>query len=456
MKQMEASRCSAIPNWLFAFLGSAFSMTLWILASWPGSMGNDSQDVWSQVLTGEIRNDHPVANQLWLRVFSLDGNFLGGVLLTQSFLMSLAISRIVSKTLLTQSKMLNLIGGLLTTIVPQVGGLAVSLIKDAPYTIFLLLSISFLLKLVSEKLSNREVFFASFCLLMSSIFRHEAFLVTFIGLALAILFMKFTAKKVSFRFFAPLFISLILSAITQNLLPHILEAKEVSPWLRNSSFLIDVGHIENKHPGTFNKLESDEIRASVSASALETTNNCKNPDAFFFSSDVDLNSYNTLSSDAKRLWLKALIQHPRSLLEFRFCRSYIFFPPIFGLDKGGWWQEWGVEENSNGVPSNAAPLGKLNNLFTSLVHFFEQSKWVFAYPGIFAYIPLLYIVKTRRANQQLGVIVAATISTSTALFAFAWGSAPYYRYTSFALAFSTLLIVLSILKTLDRKFKKIG
>jgi hypothetical protein len=420
-------------------------MLLWVIASWPGSMGNDSQDVFNQVLTGSIRNDHPVFNFIWVKVLSLNGSFLGGVVVCQALLMSFAISEIISKLARIRNQYLYVIIGFLTSIFPHTGGLAVSLIKDAPYAIFLLLGIAMVIKDAGTKIPLGRKILAFIFLTISSLFRHEGFFVILLTIFTLLILNKVWKLRVSLEFVGVLLVSALCALGLQNVLPTILGASDVSPWLRNSSFLIDVTFIEREFPGTLSDIESKLLRKNVPSEALKTLDNCKNPDPFFFTTGVDLSTYNQLTVNVKENWLQSLMSHPRSLLAFRFCRSYIFSPPIFGFSSEGWWTEWGIEENYNGISTDSSPIPILTDFFSRVVVFFESNKRIFAYPGIYCFIPAIIVWRNQRLRSHHGIVAAAVLSALTSLFGFLWGSGPYYRYTSFSLAFSIIVVVASLM-----------
>ncbi len=441
-------------HFLLTLFGSSIAMLLWVIASWPGSMGNDSQDVLNQVLTGSIRNDHPVFNYIWVKVLSLNGSFLGGVMVCQAFLMSFAISEIISKVARLRNQFLYAIIGFLTSIFPHTGGLAVSLIKDAPYTIFLLLGVAMVINGADTKIPMSRKILAFIFLTISSLFRHEGFFILLLTTLMLLILYKVWKLRVSLEFVRILLVSALCALGLQTALPTILGASEVSPWLRNSSFLIDVAFIEKEFPGTLGNTESKLLRKNVPLEASKTLDNCKNPDPFFFTTGVDLSSYNELTANVKENWLQSLKSHPTSLLAFRFCRSYIFFPPIFGLSTEGWWTEWGIEENYNGISIDSAPIPILTDLFSRVVAFFESNKRFFAYPGIYSFIPAIFVWRNQRFRSHHGVIAAVVLSALTSLFAFLWGSGPYYRYTSFSLAFSIIVVLASLMSLKDRSSSK--
>lgn len=119
----------------------------WLIASYPANMSSDSGLIWKAIRRGTLGDWHTVSYELFVYCTSLGGRFIFLVAVTQCALVMYSIWFLI-RTLRPEISRVNvdLLTGILF-LIPFIGGMAVTIWKDVPFSALLVIGTTRLINL---------------------------------------------------------------------------------------------------------------------------------------------------------------------------------------------------------------------------------------------------------------------------------------------------------------------
>ena len=359
-------------EWLgigFISLGACF----WILASWPGTLTGDSIAVLYQIKHGPYYDWHPLSYTILVSLFTFHGKFIWLVPIVQTFILCFALIQ----TLRTIFKSLSLNRALWITgileFTPFVGGLAVTMWKDVPYTAFSLIGFNFLIRYFQSKLKPwNDLLLSYIFLVLAATLRHEAPLTLIIIAIILVLIHLFRRKKSLSSAYKIITISAIVSFFLSVSLVSILNAVPAPRFISTLSFQRDLASVAHKNPDLLPKVTFDKIRSISDKRSWEHASDCWTPIDYINPTNFSYSLSNQYSASVISTWAKVLFSRagPKLIKAHAcFAKPFIPFPIVIRPDPVVIsWLESGVSANSMGIKSSPKDLffGKLWQLYFNL------------------------------------------------------------------------------------------
>lgn len=384
------------------FVGIAFNVVAtltWVLGSWPGMLTGDSIASLFQIIKGPYYDWHPIAYTLFIQLFTFNGQFIWLVSIVQSLLFGISVYFFTRSCFvdISRSKAIWITGILQAT--PFVGGLAVTMWKDIPYTSFLLLGLGMLIR--AKEPARLTYFVAGIFLILSSICRHEAPYVLFLLVVSYILVKIKNINTVNLKLILTVFIAGLISLLMSSFLVDVTKAIPGPAFTKTLALQRDLAALAHETPKSVPKDTFKELRAISSDWGWERSTDCWTPIDYINPTHFNYEKANNFSEHAITSWLEVATSKslPDLLLWHRcFVKPFIPFPiqptpdPVVIS-----WLTPGVSSNSLGIISNPK-LGPLQSLMESYISFWMSISKYASWPGFHFTFFVFLCVYSKKKN----------------------------------------------------------
>lgn len=422
------------------FIGLIVANLFWFLSSFPATMSVDSVLVWNEVKAGDFSNTHTLAFEVYVWILSLGGRFLFLVSIAQLALTSAVVYRYISffcQEKYNSRTLINLTSIIVLT--PFAGANAVTLWKDIPFTLLILLGV---LQLINNEQNLKSHLTGIALIGFGASFRKEGFIMLLIIL-LSLVFILFVVKQGKKSIIRVLIVFLgafLLSASLSSLSSFLDEDSKRSSWVKYAAMLHDLEWVANSNPSLLVEEDLRILNLISSELSANRSRDCLSVNGLVYSSGFSEHFANFYSRDIPKMWLRA-VNSPAAneIAKVRYCRNSAFLPfPIGTPLANGYW----VDHGSLGTFEDKNPL---INLFSKLSLF-----WIFAWSGngsiiawpgihICSLLVLLFVhLRFNMASKKSYLLsILAIARLLTLLFV---GVAQDYRYQYLTILISVILI----------------
>lgn len=433
-------------NCLILFLLLVLVNVFWLISSWPMSMSPDSLDVWEQVKNGVYRNDHPVTYTIFVKIFSLGGNFLPLVSAVQLILLSAGIL-FACFTILKNFPVSMFITSIIM-LAPTAGALATTLWKDVPFTSLILIGSS----LVVKNFNFLGVIFLS----IGASFRHNGWLLLLtiaILIALLLIFRNNLLKR---------YLWILITASTASFLiiimsAKLMDAKPASTWLTWSPALADLAYIASRTPNDASEIH-ETVALFSTGDSLTRSADCTNINGMVFSDGFKKNNLDKHLGKILQEFLTLVRSNPQLILRLHLCRAQAFIPPPIssGPSYFYWTQMIIIEPNDFKLTPNP-PIPFIRELGLKIWGLWDSDLKLLLWPGLVTLISsFAFLINIKSRLKQRGEIWTFwIIAMWGALFSIIpWSAAQDFRYALFSYLIAQIFILVTILEIFQsRKLK---
>lgn len=433
-------------NSLIPFLLLVLVNVFWLISSWPMSMSPDSLDVWEQVKNGVYRNDHPVTYTIFVKIFSLGGNFLPLVSAVQLMLLSAGIL-FACFTILRNFPVSMFITSIIM-LAPTAGALATTLWKDVPFTSLILIGSS----LVVKNFNFIGVIFLS----IGASFRHNGWLLLLtiaILIALLLIFRNNLLKR---------YLWILITASTASFLiiimsAKLMDAKPASTWLTWSPALADLAYIASRTPNDASEIH-ETVALFSTGDSLTRSADCTSINGMVFSDGFKKNNLDKHLGKILQEFLTLVRSNPQLILRLHLCRAQAFIPPPIssGPSYFYWTQMIIIEPNDFKLTPNP-PFPFIRELGLKIWGLWDSDLKLLLWPGLVTLISsFAFLINIKSRLKQRGEIWTFwIIAMWGALFSIIpWSAAQDFRYALFSYLIAQIFILVTILEIFQsRKLK---
>jgi len=386
--------------WLFV---AVLPGLVWWLAFLPAVMTPDSMAIWGAVLAGEPLPVMPYTYWLFVSTLSLGGRTLGLLTLLQAVGLGLAIVY-VSRSIGLTSRSACLISAVVMT-TPFGGLFAVTLWKDVPATIAMLLGAGALAQWISGRGSERLLACGCGALVVAGLLRFETPLVLCV-VGLCILVLSVLGEPNVRRRIVAVGCLVLLAGIASLLMATIAQSalvgRSLPSWNKWIPGIADLAYIAAMEPNDQRESLS-AARQIVSGEALRAAEDCSQHATMFYSDGFNPGLAAEWESRIPMWLLEASVTYPHRTVEAHLCRGAPFLPPPFASSAGPS-PVWGgtsiVQPNDFGLEF-ANPLA-VRTPFIAWNALWNARASVVGWPGLLALLGSLSLVALGRWRPQRG------------------------------------------------------
>jgi hypothetical protein len=397
------------------FLPAIFMALLWLAKDFPARMSSDSITSWDQVINGNYKNDHLVFYTLYLKLLSLDGHIIWLIPVAQIFL-----------TIFMFEKVLRMLGckpsrrGLILFVLfltPIVGGFVVTIWKDVPFTIFVILGGAYLAQYIKLE-SKRDLLLGFFFFTAGISFRHNGWVLAFSLIFFVYLFLglKVPGKlrlKIAGFVLASIFVSQSISALAIE----VTNASREPKYAYSLTFAADLAYIASAYPEKADPELMEIVARFSTGESFEGAKNCTAVGYMIIPQGFNQEGLARNAGKVFSVWVKNLSSNFKLIFDARKCRALPFIPPpLISHPVHPTWLFAGIyEPNSFGLHSNYhkhSVLGLLQNW----EDLWQKYALIVAWPAALGFMGVfLNLVLNRRKphlkeiNSTLNALVLASL-----------------------------------------------
>jgi hypothetical protein len=422
------------------FIGLLAANLFWLLSSYPATMSVDSVLVWNEVKTGDFSVTHTLAFEVYVWLLSLGGKYLFLVSTFQLALTSTVVFQYIS--FFCRGKYSSKVVVNLTSIIvftPFAGANAVTLWKDIPFTLLILLGT---LQLIKSELNYKTYLIGGALIGFGALFRREGFVLFFIMFSTLTVFLFFVkqGRKTIFKLAIVFLGTFLFSASLSSLSSSFVGDSKSSSWVKYAAMLHDLEWIANSDPSLLGEKDLRILNLISSGLSASRSTDCLSVNGLVYSSGFSEHFANFYSRDIPKMWFKAVNSSAANeIAKVRYCRNSAFLPvPIGSPLANGYW----VDHGSLGTFEAKNPV---MNIFSKLGLF-----WIFAWSGngsivawpgihICSLLVLVFVhVRINKASKKsylLSILAFARLLTLLLV-----GVAQDYRYQYMTTLISVILL----------------
>jgi hypothetical protein len=420
---------------------------LWVLHDFPARMSSDSIDSWSQVINGNYSNAHPVMFTFYVKILSVNGQFVWLVPIFQIVFALFMLKTFFSLWKLRNYEITILIS--LCMFIPIFGPFLTTIWKDVPLAIFAFWGFV-LAKQFIESGKRREIVFSTLLISLGISFRHNGWLIV-LGVIFLYGVVILIGKSVKREkvFVVSLFIAIFTSQVASQLLIISTDAIRVPKYAYSLTFGADLAYISEIHPDEVNVKIKNLVRTFSQGDSLEGAKNCTavgymTQPVGFDPSGLEANSREVVSA-----WIEVFRGNPGLIISTRVCRALAFVPPPFISHPvhATWLFDGIYEPNDFGLVSKKLK-SPITDFMDGWLDLWVKYALIVAWPallGLIGTILLPIISKLRHSpnyitNRPLVILVWSNLLTLVAM-----TPSPDFRYAAIAQFFGiTCILVFSI------------
>jgi hypothetical protein len=350
-----------------------------------------------QIINGPYYDWHPIAYTLFVQLFTFNGQFIWLVSIVQSLLFGISVYFFTRSCFVNISRLKAIwITGILQA-TPFVGGLAVTMWKDIPYTSFLLLGLGVLIR--TEVPSRLTYFAGGVFLVLSSVFRHEAPYVLFLLATTYLIVRLKKPNKVHLKLVSTFFIAGLISLHMSSFLVDVTKAIPGPAFTKTLALQRDLAALAHESPKSVPENTYKELKAISSEWGWERSTDCWTPIDYINPTHFNYEKANKFSEVAVSAWLEVATSKslPKLLLWHRcFVKPFIPFPlqltpdPIVIS-----WLSPGVSSNTLGMTSEPK-LSFFQPLMSEYVEFWMSIAKYASWPGLHFSLIIFFLVYALR------------------------------------------------------------
>jgi hypothetical protein len=427
------------------FLPAVFVALLWLAKDFPARMSSDSITSWDQVINGNYKNDHLVFYTLYLKLLSLDGHVIWLVPTTQIFLTIFMFDKILRIIGCKPSKRGLILFFLFLT--PIVGGFVVTMWKDVPFTVFVILGSAYFAQYIKLE-GKRDLLLGFFFFTAGISFRHNGWVLAFSLIFFVYLFLglKVPGKlrlKIAGFVLASIFVSQSISALAIELT----NASREPEYVYSLTFAADLAYIASSFPEKADPELMEIVSRFSNGESFEGAKNCTAVGYMIIPQGFSQEGLAENAGKVFSVWVKNLKSNYKLILEARKCRALPFIPPpLISHPVHPTWLFPGIyEPNSFGLESNDHKHSVLN-LLQNWEDLWQKYALVVAWPAALGFLGIFFnqVLNRRKPHlKEINSILNALVLASLVPLWFVTIS-PDYRFAAIAQFLGIFNLVLAI------------
>lgn len=404
---------------------------LWFVKDFPARMSSDSITSWDQVINGNYRNDHLVIYTLYLKIASLNGSLLWLVPMFQIFLTLFAFDKILR--LFKFSSIRRSVVLFLCFLTPVVGGFMVTIWKDVPFTIFLILGSTYFSQYLKND-SKRDGLLGFTFLTCGISFRHNGWVLTiFLIIFIFVFSWKLISRKHGVKVAGLLILSIISSQLISDLAVEITDAKREPSYLYSLSFAADLAYIASAHPNKADQEVFDIVSRFATGESFKGASNCTGVGYLIIPAGFNQDGLADNAKEIFSVWVKNLFTNFDLILEARKCRALPFIPPPFIRHPiHPTWLFPGVyEPNAFGLHT-IVQEGFVFKALQTWENLWQKYALIVAWPAALGSVGLLFALFIKRRNPDVLMLIRVLSALIVASLVSLWfvSLSPDYRYAA--------------------------
>ena len=327
-----ATRRASAARW--AFMGTLllwFPLLLWFLGNRPGFFTFDSFDVWRQVTTGDWEDTHPVAYVVAMKISQIVVGTPTLLAFAQTVYVAAGLA-LVCRALVRAgcARWPTYVVCAAVASLPQVGGFAITLWKDIPYSAAMLCVSARVIDLFSFRLRRpdsvmpRRLLRSLFLHLLAAVlFRQNGvFFSIFLGA------MVFVVRSGRRRAVAVMTGALVLIFLTVKLALYPAIGVEHTPAEINiAGFVHDIDAALVKNPELFTDDDLALLERAMPLSQWKRSYYCYAIINWYLNPSMRLTAFREDEKEYLALWRKVLLHAPGTVISNRFCVASVAWRP---------------------------------------------------------------------------------------------------------------------------------
>lgn len=427
------------------------SVSFWVLAAWPATLSPDSIETLNQARSGEWSNGHAVTYTLFVWMTSLGGNFLPLTAAIQSVLVLSAIFGVVR--LFTEGCRAALYISAVLFLLPPLGGFAVTIWKDVPFSACVTLGAIALIR--AARGSERKYWLVALVILgVGGSFRLNGFLVLVcIGIIAFLGFLWARSARLASCALATFALAALASVALLNFVSTASSAKQAPGWLSWIPAAADLAYLASTDPNR----ASPEVAALVAkystGDSLAGAGDCSSVNGLVFAEGFNGDEVARLGPEIVAAAFDLALEQPDLLIALHACRAANFLPPP--LSSGPKYEHWialAVYPNELGLGPPEA-LRWIRYVAQGMVATWGLTvKWS-VWPGLLALVALVAMTGPLRRRQDgaaVNVLVLGAVCVGTLVAVAPWSVAQDSRYAYTVVIISYSVVAPVILAGLRR------
>lgn len=295
-----------------------------LLVFYPGIMSPDAMVQWNQVQTGEIDNWHPAYVTIGIGLLTKIWNMPTIVIIVQiliiAFVFSYALARL--EKYYGVKRWFLFIISCLFSITPLNFNLAVNMLKDTLYAIWIVLFVAFVIDIINDKewIKNwKHAILFTLTILLITLFRHNGILVSILGmLSIIIIYRKEKMFRICFAFFV---LSYIMMTTVGFKILHIQEANYANKYAPITHFFGRLLVNERE----FTEEEMRTLEKYVNTEQLKQNFSQYNMDYSIQTQNTETLKEN--SSEYVKLFAEKALEYPAELIKQYVKLTSFFYSP---------------------------------------------------------------------------------------------------------------------------------
>ena len=404
---------------------------LWFVKDFPARMSSDSITSWDQVINGNYRNDHLVFYTLYLKLVSLNGLVLWLVPVFQIFLTLFTFDKILK--LLKFSTIRKSIVLFLCFLTPVVGGFIVTIWKDVPFTIFLILGSTYFSQYLKNE-SKRDGLLGFTFLTCGISFRHNGWvLAIFLIIFIFAFSWKLIGRKQGVKVAGLLILSIISSQIISALAVEITNAVREPSYVYSLSFAADLAYIASAHPNKADQEVFDIVSRFATGESFEGASNCTGVGYLIIPPGFNQDGLADNANEVLSVWWKNLSKNFDLIFEARKCRALPFIPPPFIRHPvHPTWLFPGVYEPNSFDLHTIVQEGFAFKALQSWEDLWQRYALIVAWPAALGSVGILFAWFIKRRNPDITMLTRVLSALIAASLVSLWfvSLSPDYRYAA--------------------------
>ena len=298
------------------------TLTIVLLAFWPGILSVDSLVQWEQVKSGNINDAHPFYHTVFLLLISKIWNSTTIISIFQiisfSFIWTYICKYFRKKINYKNSFAFHIIYTIFICMIPLINIYSITVWKDILYSYSLLL-LSVLFLILEDKkyiISYKSIIFLSFLILLLSLFRHNGlivFILAIIFILIRMLMNKINYKKILVFVLSCLILYFSFNSVKVNYLNSKDKSVETSSAINNYIIFMISSYI---HYGI--EFDDEDEKIIYEIISPEDWINCYYPytiNVISSSPSKNTEAIKKYSDELKRIIIKYSLRHPTLLLK---------------------------------------------------------------------------------------------------------------------------------------------
>lgn len=404
---------------------------LWFAKDYPARMSSDSITSWDQVVNGNYKNDHLVVYTLYLKMVSLNGLALWFVPIFQILLTIFTFDKILR--LLKFSRFRRSLVLFFSFLTPVVGGFIVTIWKDVPFTIFLILGCAYFSQYLKNE-SKRDGFLGFFYLTFGISFRHNGWVLAIFFIIFIVVFVGKQFNRVQrARVAAIVIVSVVTSQVISAIAVQMTNAAREPAYVYSLSFAADLAYIASAHPDKADQKVLDIVSKFSTGESFQGASNCTGVGYLIIPPGFNQDGLADNARKVLMIWVENLPKNFGLIFEARKCRALPFIPPPFIKHPvHPTWLFPGIyEPNSFGLHTTPQQ-GFIFKALQSWEVLWQKHALIVAWPAALGSIGIFFSFLIKRKKPETAVILAFLNALIAASLVSLWfvSLSPDYRYAA--------------------------